>query len=259
MIVLVGGRLDKSQKSTILKKLKERLSDETLIAVIPTASKNPAVTGREYEDALRLFGFDDISVLPIIKREDAYVENFLKIVEDAGLVFLTGGDQLKLTSLLGGTPVPEIIRKKAETDVVMGVSAGATVLSNPMIYDGKGKRGFLKGEVELTSGFGLLENIAIDSHFVKRGRIPRLIYVVASNPRVLGVGLGENTAIFVENNIAEVWGTDSVIVVDGLHIKDTTIAAVKKRKPIAATNICMHVLAQGSVMDLKERTILKLG
>ncbi|MBU7047243.1 MAG: cyanophycinase [Theionarchaea archaeon] len=259
MIVTVGGKLDKSKKSIILGKLKEKLPDETTIAIIPTASKNPELIGAEYESAFRLFGFENISVLTITKREDAYMESYLKTAEEADMIVLTGGDQLKLTSLLGGTPIPEIIKRKAGKGVILGDSAGATVLSNPMIYDGKGKRGFLKGEVELTSGFGLLENIAIDSHFVERGRLPRLIYVVVSNPKVLGVGLGENTAISVENDIAEVWGTYSVIIVDGLCIKRTNIATVKKRKPISATHICIHVLGQGSVIDLKEREILKIG
>jgi len=259
MIVTVGGKLDMSKKSIILGKLKERLPDDTQIAIIPTASENPGITGKEYEDGLQLFGFDNISVLPIVKREDAYVESHLKTIEEADMVVLTGGDQLRLTSLLGGTSIPEMIKKTAEKGVVMGVSAGATVLSNPMIYDGKGKRGFLKGEVELTCGFGFLENIAIDSHFIKRGRIPRLIYVVVSNPTVLGVGLGENTAMFVENTTAEVWGAYSVIIVDGFNIKDTNIATVKKRKPISATNIHIHVLAHGSVVDLGKREIITLG
>jgi cyanophycinase len=259
MIVTVGGKLDMSKKSIILNKVKERLPDNPQIAIIPTASENPDIAGKEYQDALHLFGFGSISVVPMVNREDAYMKPFLDIIEGADMIVLTGGDQLRLTSLLGGTPVPEIIRKKAEDHLVMGISAGATVLSDPMIYDGKGKRGFLKGEVELTRGFGLLENIALDSHFIKRGRIPRLIYVVVSNPEVLGVGLGENTAIFVENNIAEVCGKHSVIIVDGLHIKDTNIATVKKKKPIAATNIHIHVLAHGSVIDLEKREIIKLG
>jgi len=259
MIVTVGGNLDMSRRSIILGKLRERLPDEPQIVIIPTASESPDLAGRAYEDAFNLFGFSDISVLPIMNREDAHKESFLEIIENAALLVLTGGDQLKLTSLLGGTPIPEIIRNRAEEHFVMGVSAGAAVLSNPMIHDGRGRRGLLKGEVELTRGFGLLENIAIDSHFIKRGRIPRLIYVVVSNPAVLGVGLGENTAICIEKGIAEVWGKDSVIIVDGLHIKDTNIAHVKKRKPIAASNIHIHVLAHGSVIDLEKREILKLG
>jgi cyanophycinase len=259
MIILVGGNLDKSEKSVILKSVRSRISDDKRIALIPTASEMPDEIGNEYEDALKLFGFRDISILHIKKREDAYIGNYIKSIEEADMVLLTGGDQLKLTSFLGGTAIPEIIRRKALSGIVMGVSAGATVLSNPMIYDGKGRLGFRKGEVELTSGFGLLDNIVVDTHFVKRGRIPRLIYVVVSNPNLLGIGLGENTALFVDKSRAEVLGTDSVIVVDGLHMRDTTIATVKKGKPIAATNICMHVLAHGSVMDLNERRVLTLG
>lgn len=259
MIIVVGGNLNMSKKSPILRKLKEKLSDDIKIGVIPTASEDPILTGKMYEDALRLFGFDNVSTLPIMKREDASAEEFLKYSEEADMLLLTGGDQLRLTSLLGGTSISDIIRKKGKNGVIMGISAGATVLSDFMIYDGKGKRGFLKGEVEITSGFGLLENVAIDSHFIKRGRIPRLIYVVVSNPKLLGVGLGENTAMFVEDDIAEVWGTNTVIIVDGSCIENTNIALVKKRKPIAATNIYIHVLTQGTLMNLKERKVLKLG
>jgi cyanophycinase len=259
MIVAVGGNLDITVNSVILGELKERIPETSRAAIIPTASKIPGVITKQYEDALEFIGFETISVIPIAVREDTYKEPFLEIIREADMVVLTGGDQLRLTSIIGGTPVHDLIKKKAEKDIVMGISAGATVLSDPMIYNGKGKGGFLKGGVELTSGFELLKNVAIDSHFLRRGRIPRLIYVVVSNPEVLGVGLDENTAIFVEDHIATVCGEYSVIIVDGTHIKDTNIATVKKKEPIAATNICIHMLAHGSVVDLEKRSVLNLG
>jgi cyanophycinase len=259
MIVAVGGKLDTTAKSVILRKLKEKLPETPRAAIIPTASKIPGVITKQYEDALEFIGVETISVIPIAVREDTYEEPFLEIIREADMIVLTGGDQLRLTSTIGGTPVHDLIKKKAEEAVVMGISAGATVLSDPMIYNEKSKGGFLKGGVELTSGFELLKDIAIDTHFLKRGRIPRLIYVVVSNPEVLGVGLDENTAIFVESNIATVCGEHSVIVVDGRRIEETNIATVREKEPIAATNICIHMLAHGSVLDLEKRRVITLG
>lgn len=259
MIVAVGGNLDTTANSVILGELKERIPETSRAAIIPTASKIPGVITKQYEDALELIGFETISVIPIAVREDTYKEPFLEIIREANMIVLTGGDQLRLTSIIGGTPVQDLIKKKADKDIVMGISAGATVLSDPMIYNEKKRGGFLKGGVELTSGFELLKNVAIDSHFLRRGRIPRLIYVVVSNPEVLGVGLDENTAIFVENHIATVCGEYSVIIVDGRRIEKTNIATVKEKDPIAATNICIHMLAHGSVIDLEKRSVLELG
>jgi cyanophycinase len=196
----------------------------------------------------------NIDVLYIDKREEAADEAVLTRLKAADVVIFTGGDQLRLTSILGGTPFHDILLDKYHNEefVYAGTSAGAAAASNNMIYQGSSSEALLKGEVKITSGLGLIDGVVIDTHFVRRGRIGRLFQTVVSNPRVLGIGLGEDTGLLItNNNQMEAIGSGLVILVDGRDIKDTNLTQVKLGQPISINNLVVHVMSMNDTYDIK--------
>ncbi len=168
----------------------------------------------------------------------------------------TGGDQLRLTSILGGTPFDTILLDKYKNTDFMyaGTSAGAAAASTNMIYQGSSSEALLKGEVKITSGLGLIDGVIIDTHFVKRGRIGRLFQAVVGNPKVLGIGLGEDTGLLITNGLQmEAIGSGLVIVVDGREIKDTNLTQIAIGKPISINHLITHVMSKYDKFDLDTR------
>jgi cyanophycinase len=162
-----------------------------------------------------------------------------------------GGDQLRLTSILGGTAFQDILLDKYQNEeFVYAGTSGAAAASNNMIYQGSSSEALLKGEVKITSGLGLIDGVIIDTHFVRRGRIGRLFQAVVSNPRILGIGLGEDTGLLItNNNEMEAIGSGLVILVDGRDIKDTNITQVQLG-PISINNLVVHVMSMNDIMIL---------
>jgi cyanophycinase len=161
---------------------------------------------------------------------------------------------LRLTSILGGTPFHDILLDKYHNEefVYAGTSAGAAAASNNMIYQGSSSEALLKGEVKITSGLGLIDGVVIDTHFVRRGRIGRLFQTVVSNPRVLGIGLGEDTGLLItNNNHMEAIGSGLVILVDGRDIKDTNLTQVKLGQPISINNLVVHVMSMTDTYNIE--------
>jgi cyanophycinase len=198
-------------------------------------------------------GVTNVGVLGIKNREEAGSAEVCDRLEKANVIMFTGGDQLRLTSILGGTAVHKILlRKYAEEPVVIaGTSAGAAACSNNMIYQGSAHEALLKGEIKITSGLGFIDDVIIDTHFVHRGRIGRLFQAVVSNPVVLGIGLGEDTGLLItEGKNMEAIGSGLVILVDGRNIKDTNITEVDMGAPISIENLTVHVMAIGDLYDL---------
>ncbi len=178
--------------------IESKLKEHSQIEIITTASKIPKEVGPEYAKAFEYLGAGNVHVLHIEKREEALKEENIERIEKADVVMFTGGDQLRLTSILGGTPIHDLILHKYvnEDFIFAGTSAGAAAASNSMIYQGSSSEALLKGEVKITSGLGLIDHVIIDTHFVHRGRIGRLFQAVVRNPRTLGIGLGEDTGLF---------------------------------------------------------------
>jgi cyanophycinase len=173
-----------------------------------------------------------------------------------------GGDQLRLSSLIGGTPLHRalVARYRAGGCVMAGTSAGASVLPETMIFQNNRFRLFRKGGIEMTKGLGLIEDVLFDTHFVQRSRISRLVHAVATNPALLGVGIEENTALVIEDEVtAKVIGTGTVIVVDGSDIEINHIGYAENRQPFALTNVVYSVLTAGVVFDLKRRKVIAPG
>ena len=222
--------------------------------VITTASKIPKEIGPEYVKAFTHLGVTNIAILDIDKREQAMDPAIIERLRVADVVMFTGGDQLRLTSILGGTPFHDLLllKYKNEDFIFAGTSAGAAAASNNMIYQGSSSEALLKGEVKITSGLGLIDGVIIDTHFVQRGRIGRLFQAVVGNPKVLGIGIGEDTGLLItNNNEMEALGSGLVILVDGREIKDTNLTEVELGQPISISHLVTHVLSKHDSYDIK--------
>ncbi len=233
---------------------------EKRIEVITTASSIPVEVGENYLDAFGKIGCKNIGVIDIRKREDVFEEEFITRVKKADGIMFSGGDQLRLTSIFGGTEIYNVLHDRymnEEGFVIAGTSAGAMAMSNTMIYQGKSELAHLKGEVKITTGLAFMGNVIIDSHFDKRGRFNRLAQAVASNPQCTGIGLGEDTGVIVTGgNSLEVVGSGAVVIVDGRDIRHTNITEVGMGEPIALDNLRVSILVRGNLYLLKERKFI---
>lgn len=229
---------------------------EARIEIIPTASSVPEESFQQYYTAFNQMGFENVGNLDVRTREEASEPDTVERVKKADGFLFTGGDQLRLTTILGGTDCLKVLieRYKQDPVVIAGTSAGAMVMSDTMIYEGSSHEAMRKGEVKFSSGFGLLHNVVIDTHFVKRGRFGRLFHAIISNPTALGIGLGEDTSLLItKGDIQEVIGSGLIIVVDGSSIRCTNMAAISEGEMISAENISIHVMVPGDRLHLSER------
>ena len=275
-MIIIGGGVDKGsfteQEFTdqvennlnfFEKGILRRLLDESAerpnsrIEIVPTASKIPKIVGDEYAKAFRFLGAENVGVLNIVNRTECENPGVLERVKKAGIVFFTGRDQLRLTSIIGGTSLHEILLQKYinEPFVYAGTSAGAACVSKQMIYQGSSSEALQKGEIKITSGLGFIDNVTIDTHFVKRGRIGRLFQAVVSNAKTLGLGLGEDTGLLIKNgHTMEAIGSGLVILVDGRKITDTNITDISMGDPISINNLIVHVMSKGDVYQLNNHS-----
>ena len=271
-LVIIGGAVDKGSftetdldknasnnlnffEKGILKRIidESKHKKESRIEVITTASKIPREIGPEYVKALNFLGATNVDVLYIERREQAIDPEVLARLKAADVVMFTGGDQLRLTSILGGTPFDDMLIQKYRNEdfIYAGTSAGAAAASNNMIYQGSSSEALLKGEVKITSGLGLIDGVIIDTHFVQRGRIGRLFQAVVGNPKVLGIGLGEDTGLLITNGRQmEAIGSGLVILVDGREIKDTNLTQIELGEPISINHLVTHVMSKNDTFDL---------
>ena len=272
-LFIIGGAVDKGSftegnfdidvsknlnffETGILKRLivESKHKEKSRIEILTTASKIPKEVGNEYKKALAYLGAENVGVFDIDKREKAADLENIKRLEEADVIMVTGGDQLRLTSILGGTAFQDLLLKKYQTEdfIYAGTSAGAAAASNNMIYQGSSSESLLKGEVKITGGMGLIGGVIIDTHFVQRGRIGRLFQSVVSNPRILGISLGEDTGLLITNNSKmEAIGSGLVILVDGREIKDTNLTQIELGKPISINHLVTHVLSKYDTFDIK--------
>lgn len=214
--------------------------------------------GPQYVKAFEYLNAKNVGILHIERRDQTNDPDVLRRVQAADVVMFTGGDQLRLTSILGGTKFHDILldKYKNEEFIYAGTSAGAAAASNNMIYQGSSHEALLKGEVKITSGLSLIQNVIIDTHFVQRGRIGRLFQAVVGNPRILGIGLGEDTGLLITNESQmEAIGSGLVILVDGRNIMDTNLTQVELGRPISINNLVVHVMSMYDTYDLKTHTL----
>jgi cyanophycinase len=230
------------------------------IEVITTASIIPFEVGNNYLNSFGKIGCTNIGLMHIRTREDVANEDYMKRIEKCDCIMFTGGNQMRLTAVFGGTLFLKTIiqRYQKEKFVVAGTSAGAMAMSRTMIYEGSSSRAHLKGEVKTTTGLGFMDNVIFDSHFEKRGRFGRLAQVVAANPSCIGVGLGEDTGMLITlGNRMEAIGSGLVIIIDGHEISHTNIADIPAGNPMSVENLKVHFCAKGNGYLVKERKFIE--
>lgn len=227
------------------------------IEVITSASSIPEEVGENYQAAFTKIGAKNIRLMDIRSREDCQSPEFLERIRNCQGVLFTGGNQLRLSTLFGGTELLSILKTKYHNQdfVIAGTSAGAMAMSNTMIYQGSSAGALLKGEVKITTGLAFIQDVIIDSHFDKRGRFGRLAQAVASNPSCIGIGLGEDTGVLIrDSNHLEAIGSGLVIIVDGHEIRHSNIADLAEGSPISIENLIVHVMTKGNSYRLHERS-----
>ena len=256
-LLVIGGAEDKYNERRILKKFLELAGGEKAeVLIVPVASDYPEFAADVYTQAFRNLGVANPRVLRATSRQDVFHANADELLDGVTGVFMTGGDQMRLVSLLGGTEFASKLRRMArETDVVIaGTSAGAAGMSTSMIVRGESISHPQKNSVRLSPGLGFLKNIIIDQHFTERGRISRLITAVSYNPYNLGIGIDENTAIILDpDGVMEVFGQGSVTIVDGSGITYNEIAEVAEDDAFSVCGVKLHILKDGLVYQYLER------
>lgn len=244
--------------SRVLKEIKKH--KEAAIEVITSASSIPEEVGEAYIHAFGKLGEKNVRLMHIRNREDARLPENIERIRNCDGVMFTGGNQLRLSTIFGGTEILDILHNRYldEDFVIAGTSAGAMAMPNTMIYQGSSSGALLKGEVKITTGLAFIKNVIIDSHFDKRGRFGRVAQAVASNPGCIGIGLGEDTgALITEGRFVEVIGSNMVTIVDGFEIQHSNIAELQDGSPISIENLKVHVLTKGNCYDLSTRSFIK--
>lgn len=256
-LLVIGGAEDKYNERRILKKfLKLAGKENAEVLIVPVASDYPEFAADVYTQAFRNLGVANPRVLRATSRQDVVNADVEKLLDGVTGIIMTGGDQMRLVSLLGGTKLAEKIRKMVrETDVVLaGTSAGAAAMSTSMIVRGEPSSHPHKNAVRLSPGLGFLKNIIIDQHFSERGRISRLITAVSFNPYNLGIGIDENTAIILDGKgKLEVYGAGSTTIVDGSQISFNEIAEVADNESFSVCGIQFHVMREGLIYNYIDR------
>jgi cyanophycinase len=254
-IVPVGGAEEKLRDAAILKRFVKLCGGKKArIAIIPTASL-ASDTGERYEETFEELGAQHAGALPFEERTDGDDEEMLEELESATGIFLTGGNQLRLATHLGGTAAAKAIRRLNAAGVhVAGTSAGAAFLSEHMIAFGEEGSSPKAGSVTVAPGLGLTNRVLIDQHFRQRDRLGRLLTALAYNPFAVGLGLDENTAAFIgPDDCLEVVGTGAITVVDPSDMEFSSMDVAKQNDPVCLLGIRLHILIQGSRFNLHTR------
>ncbi len=255
-LVIIGGAEDRKHKCLILKKFVSLAGGKKgRLVVVTAASADTQATGDLYFSLFRDLGVGDVSVLNVDTRQEACDSTAEEALEQATGIFFTGGDQLRLTSMLGGTQVDKALHDAYRRGtIIAGTSAGASAMSDTMIVDGEETEAPRKNTVQMAPGLGLLRGVVVDQHFAQRGRLGRLLAAVAQYPYVLGVGIDEDTAIIVSpEGTFEVVGSQTVTVIDGKQIRETNVSVTTPQEPLALTNVLLHILPAGYRFDIKNR------
>jgi cyanophycinase len=233
--------------------------ESSTVEVITTASQIPDLVSKEYISAFNHLNITRVNILDIRNREDASNKEYLKRIREADVVMFSGGDQLRLSAIFGGTEFLQILKQRYQMDdfIIAGTSAGAAAASAHMIYRGSSNEALIKGHVQITAGLGFIDSVFVDTHFVQRGRIGRLLYAVASNPGILGIGLGEDAGLLItEGTMMEAIGSGLIILVDGRNMVSTNIYDVEIGAPVSIENLKVHVMSIYDKYDLAQHKLI---
>lgn len=256
-IMAIGGAEDKLDDKIILSTFAQLAGGSSArIAILPTASSIESA-GERYKAIFLGMGVRSADVAFIAEREDANDEETLEVLQDATGIFMTGGNQMRLSTVVGGTKAAAMVRNRNDAGaIIAGTSAGASILSSHMVAFGASGGIPKQRMAQMVAGFGLVPEMIIDQHFRQRDRIGRLLMFVAANPGLLGVGIDEDTAALISSNdVLEVIGRSSVTIVDGTEMY-SDIFQVKAHGGITVSGAQLHVLTAGRRFDLKSRRLL---
>jgi cyanophycinase len=254
-IVPIGGGEEKERDPSILRRFARICGGrDAHIAIIPTASRKRD-TGRRYARLFQKMDVRETSRLEYERRSDCAREDWLDILEHADGVFLTGGNQLRLSTTLGGTVVAQTLRRRnLEGQHVAGTSAGAAIMSEHMIAFGDEGSTPRADMVTLAPGLGLTEKLIVDQHFRQRDRLGRLLTALAYNPKAIGLGLDEDTAAFLDaDDRLEVHGSGAITIVDPQDVEYTSMDSSHRDDPVCVIGLRLHVLTEGCTFDLRSR------
>ncbi|SNC61829.1 cyanophycinase [Hymenobacter gelipurpurascens] len=227
------------------------------IEVITTASMIPEEVARVYVSSFDMLNCHNVGIMDIRVPQDALQPEYVERLKVADVVMFSGGNQSRLTEMFGGTEFLRTLKeryRKQPNFIIAGTSAGAMAMSQTMIKGGSVPDALMKGAVKMGTGLGLIDCVVIDSHFVKRGRFGRLIEAVALHPKLIGIGLGEDTGVLItDGHLMETIGSNLVIIMDGHKLEHNNAAAAAKGTAISIENMLLHALVKGNVYDVHER------
>lgn len=255
VLIAIGGHEDKEGDRAILKEVVRRMPGDVLV-LATVASQEPQEYVEAYQQAFADLGVASLRELYVNERAETADESLLAVFDGAAGVFFTGGDQLRISSQIGDTPVEARVRELlARGGVVAGTSAGASMMSETMLVRGPSQESYRLGDLHMAPGLGLVRDMIIDQHFAERGRIGRLLGAVAHNPRVLGVGIDEDTAAIIEGDQMSILGAGAVYVVDGEAVTHSNVAEGSREQALSMHDVRLHVLSEGDRFDLKRRRV----
>ena len=272
-LIAIGGNEDKGTYPTVRSKrqyylnffelgilkrvVSESGKDSPRIEVVTTASMIPHEVAPIYTASFAMLNCHDVGIMDIRTPQDARQPDYLARLQVADVVMFSGGNQSRLRDMFGDTDFLRLLVRRYHEEagfVIAGTSAGAMAMSQHMIRGGSVPDALLKGAVKMGTGLSLLPAAVVDSHFVKRGRFGRLIEAVALYPKLIGIGLGEDTGVLItDGHLVETIGSNLVIILDGYDIMHNNAAAAPKGTALSIENIRMHVLAKGNVYCMTER------
>ena len=259
-LFLIGGAEDRTGDKQVLGHLVDKIQPRNVM-IIPTASRYPRDIDACYTDAFDRLGIQNIRCLDIRSRDEADRREYLDAVEKVDLIYFGGGDQAKLVATLKPTALFKRVKSRFESgDLhIAGTSAGASALGDPIFYNGD-RKGFQKGSIRIAEGFGLLEGVAIDTHFSERKRLPRLCQVLISGHCSKGIGLDEDTGILVHpNQQLEVFGSGMVTVANSAHVSGSNYMTAQECETLTFNNIRIGALPPGIRFSIRKWSILRRG
>jgi cyanophycinase len=262
-VMIIGGAEDKIHGRLILQTFFQRSGGtDAKIAIIPSASREPAATGLRYTTLFEEMGAKAIEVIDIRDREQGAEPNWQAFVEDCTGVFITGGDQLRLCGLLSDTPIMECVRTRAQRGEITlaGTSAGAAIMGQQMIAGGGSGESPNRSLVDMTTGLGIIPEVVVDQHFHNRSRMARLLSATASHMDKLSIGIDEDTcAMFEHDGTFQVIGKGVVTIVDPGEASHTNCYTVGATEPLSLHNLRLHILSHGDRYDLGKRQVIPQG
>jgi cyanophycinase len=254
-LIIIGGREDKEGDCVILKEVVKHVRNSRPLVVVTVATSKPEEVAPEYRTLFKNLGVKNVEVIDIRTREEAHDEAKVELCRTASVIFFTGGDQLRITSQIGDSPMFQCMNDLyLNGGVIVGTSAGAAAMSETMVINGEGDKSHALFELDMAPGLGFMTDAVIDSHFAERGRIGRLLGAVAQNPKNLGIGIDEDTAMIVNpDRTFHVLGSGAVYVVDGTVCSYSNLSEKSREGILTVFDMKLHVLGEEYSFDLNLR------